>query len=45
MSASEQAREEVIALMKAFNPPSELLDSEIAQFRETGIVPERWRSD
>jgi len=45
MSATEQAREEIIAMMQAFNPPSELLDSEIAEFRATGIVPERWRMD
>ena len=40
-----QLREELIALMLAVNPPSELLNSEVEQFRKTGIAPERWRSD
>ena len=40
-----QLREELIALMLAINPPSELLDSEVEQFRATGVAPERWRAD
>ena len=38
-------REDVIARMVAVNPPSELLDGEVKQFRETGVVPQRWRMD
>lgn len=38
-------REDVIARIVACNPPSDLLHSEVAEFRATGIVPERWRAD
>lgn len=38
-------KERVISEIKALNPESPLLTMEIAHFRATGQVPERWSGD
>ena len=38
-------KERVITEIQALNPASPMLDMEIAHFRATGQVPERWSGD
>jgi hypothetical protein len=38
-------KEQVITEIQSLNPSSPVLDMEIAHFRATGHVPERWSGD
>ncbi len=38
-------REHVVEWMRAHNPPSDVLEAEIAEFEMSGHVPQRWRMD